>query len=362
MMAATFKITPNHRVGGDNPCFIIAEIGQNHQGCFETAKKLIKAAKECGADCAKFQKTNLPSRFNRAALNRPYLSANSFGPTYGEHRQYLEFSNEEFRQLQKYTNEIGIIFSASGMDKPSVDFLHQLDVPFLKLGSGDSTNWELQAYTASLGRPVVASTGMQDWSSTCHMYNLLSGLTTNLALLHCVSAYPTPPAECRISLIPVYRREFPKAVIGYSGHEEGFTVTLAAVALGAKIVERHMTLDHHQKGSDHKSSLEPAQFKQMVEQIRQIEAALGTPHKELLPCEMPTFLKLGKSLVTTRSLSAGSVLEADHLCAKVAEPPGLPAQDISRVIGATITRDLAEDESLQQSDISHLSNGLKSLH
>lgn len=198
---ACFELVPGRRIGRNEPCFIIAEVGQNHQGDIKIAKKLISAAKDCGADCVKFQKSDMKSKFNQAALDRPYNSPHSWGATYGDHKKHLEFSKEQFIELQRYAYEVGISFTASGMDQVSMDFLNSINVPFFKVGSGDANNLPLLVHTAKLGKPLVVSTGMQSISTVCDTFNAILPLNQRLCILQCTSTYPTPAEHVHLKVI-----------------------------------------------------------------------------------------------------------------------------------------------------------------
>ncbi|XP_044259170.1 sialic acid synthase [Tribolium madens] len=343
---AEIQIAPKYTIGNNRPTFIIAEIGQNHQGDVNTAKKLIRLAKESGADCVKFQKTCLTEKFNKTALTRPYPGANSWGPTYGEHKKFLEFSNEQFRELQSFANEIDILFTASAMDLQSLRFLASLKVPFIKIGSGDSNNLLLIKEAAATKIPLVISTGMQEMQGVRATYECVTQYHKNFALLHCVSAYPTPLEDINLEVINLYKKEFPDIVIGYSGHELGIDVSVAAVALGAKIIERHITLDKRQKGSDHQCSLEPQELKLLIKKIRELEIALGKPVKVFQPSEHPCYNKLGKSLVASRALRNGDILQLENIKIKVAEPKGIDASLLKDVLGKRVKGDINEDGTI----------------
>ncbi|GAB0100696.1 Sialic acid synthase [Sergentomyia squamirostris] len=261
-------------LGGSNRCFIIAEIGQNHQGNVNTAKEMIRKAAECGVDCVKFQRSNLEAKFTKSALDRLYPSPNSFGATYGDHKKFLEFSSEDFRELKTFTEDCGLIFSASAMDPVALDELISLEVDFIKIGSGDANNFPLLEKGKLSGRPLIISTGMQD-QGTIERINELIG-EEPFGLLHCVSCYPTSPEDANLQLIPEFRKNFRQATVGYSGHElETEIISLAAVAMGAKILERHFTLGKSLKGSDHKCSLEPQEMKKLVKNIRECFQEIG---------------------------------------------------------------------------------------
>ncbi|TRY85732.1 hypothetical protein DNTS_031917 [Danionella cerebrum] len=345
-MAREFELCPNRKIGGNQPCFIIAEIGQNHDGNFERAKELIKMAKECGADCAKFQKSVLEHKFNNRALERPYNSKNSWGKTYGEHKRYLEFNEDQYRELQKYANELGIFFTASGMDDMAVEFLDKLNVPFFKVGSGDTNNFPYLEKTAKKGRPMVVSSGMQSMETMQRVYETLKKYTQDFCILQCTSAYPLEPKDVNLRVITEYQKMFPDIPIGYSGHETGINITVAAVALGAKVVERHVTHNKEAKGSDHAASLDRDELKKLVDAIREVEKAMGSAHKCRLPCEEPCHNKLGKSVVAKVRVPKGTKLTLDMLCIKVAEPRGVAPEDIFELRGKKVLKDIEEDESI----------------
>ncbi|XP_057658886.1 sialic acid synthase [Diorhabda carinulata] len=326
--------------------FIIAEIGQNHQGNIEIAKKLIKIAKDCGADCVKFQKTDLKEKFNNKALLRPYNSPHSFGKTYGEHKQFLEFSKDDYRELKYFANKVGILVTASAMDVKSLEFLIDLEVPFIKIGSGDANNFILIEKAAKTAIPLVISTGMQNFVTVKQVYHLVSKYHKNFVFLHCVSAYPTPIEDINLNVINLFKSTFPDILIGYSGHELGTHISVAAVALGAKVIERHLTLNKNQKGSDHACSLDPVEFRSLVTNIRNVEAAMGRPIKEFQISEKPCYEKLGKTLVYTKRLKSGHKLENGDINVKVAEPKGIDGAEMAKIIGKKLLIDVLEDESI----------------
>ncbi|XP_015281630.1 PREDICTED: sialic acid synthase [Gekko japonicus] len=350
-MPLEFELCPGRLIGGDHPCFIIAEIGQNHQGDLEIAKRMIRVAKECGADCAKFQKSELEHKFNKRALERPYTSKHSWGETYGEHKRHLEFSHDQYRELQRYAKEIGIFFTASGMDEMAVEFLHELDVPFFKVGSGDTNNFPYLEKTAKKGRPMVISSGMQSMSTMQQVYQLVKPINPNFCFLQCTSAYPLEPEDVNLRVIAAYRSAFPDIPVGYSGHETGIAVSIAAVAMGAKVLERHITLDKTWKGSDHQASLEANELAELVRSIRMVEKAMGSPIKRLLPCEVACNEKLGKSVVAKVRIPEGTVLTLDMLTVKVGEPKGYLPEDIFNLVGKKVKINIGEDETVTEDAI-----------
>ncbi|TSN95670.1 Sialic acid synthase [Bagarius yarrelli] len=330
-MPLEFELCPGRVIGGNQPCFIIAEIGQNHQGDLEIAKKMIKMVKDCGADCAKFQKSELEYKFNKRALERPYTSKHSWGKTYGEHKRHLEFTHEQYRELQSYAREIGIYFTASGMDEMAVEFLHELKVPFFKVGSGDTNNFPYLEKTAKKGQECEI------------LYEILNADYTK-SVKYLPSGNYTPSGNNNDD--NEYQKEFPEIPIGYSGHEMGISISLAAVAMGAKVLERHVTLDKSWKGTDHSASLDPSELAELVRSIRIVERALGNGVKSMLPSEVPCHDKLGKSVVAKTAIPKGTELTLDMLAVKVAEPKGVAPEDIFELVGKKTLLDIGEDESI----------------
>ncbi|XP_069671850.1 sialic acid synthase isoform X2 [Periplaneta americana] len=237
------------------------------------------------------------------------------------------------------------------MDSASVDVLDTLEVPFLKIGSGDANNFPLLKYAASKKKPMVVSTGMQSMDTVRAIYKLLKAAKCRFCLLHCVSAYPTPAQDVNLRVIQTYKTEFPDVPIGYSGHELGITISISAIAMGAQVLERHITLDKSWKGSDHICSLTPSEFRELVDQVRTVEAALGSPAKQFQSSEEPCYNKLGKTLVAARHLSAGMSITEENIKVKVAEPKGCPAEKLYEVIGKKLLRDVGEDESIMCDDL-----------
>lgn len=347
------KLTDKISIGGKNKCLIIAEVGQNHQGDINIAKKYIKACKEAGADVVKFQKSDLKNKFNKTALAREYNSVNSFGKTYGQHKEFLEFTKDEFIELQNYANENDIMFSSSGMDIPSFDFLEQINCPFLKIGSGDTNNLELLKHVAKKNIPIILSTGMNNIDSVIRSVNtLLENGTTSLCLMQCTSAYPLNDSNVHLNVLKTFKKIFGnKIVLGYSGHDKGLPVTLASISLGAKVIEKHVTFDKTWKGTDHSASLNMEELKQLCSDVRRIENALGSEVKEMQECELACHNKLGKSLVLTRDIQANEILKESDLTVKVADPKGINPNRLFEVIGKTMKKDKLYDDSLVDDDI-----------
>jgi N-acetylneuraminate synthase/sialic acid synthase len=325
--------------------YVIAEIGHNHQGSVDKCKELFRVAKECGVDAVKLQKRDNRSLYTRAMYDKPYDNENSFGATYGEHREALEFGWDEYVELQRYCGEIGLTFFATAFDITSADFLARLDMPAYKIASGDLKTLPLLRHVASIGKPIIVSTGGATMDDIERAYDAIMPLNPQLAFLQCTAAYPAAPEELNLSVITTLRRRFPELVIGLSDHENGIAMAVAAHVLGGRIVEKHFTLNHTWKGTDHAFSLEPIGMRKLVRDLRRVRVALGTGLKCPLASEQRPLLKMGKKLVAAHALPAGHVLEAGDIAMKC-PGDGLPPYYLEQLVGATLLRPLEADENL----------------
>ncbi|KAI5615785.1 hypothetical protein C0J50_0466 [Silurus asotus] len=228
----------------------------------------------------------------------------------------------------------------------AVEFLHEINVPFFKVASADTNNIPYLEKLAKKGRPMVISSGMQSMETMRCVYQMMKKQNAEFTFLQCTSAYPLPLEHANLRIINEFQKEFPDIPIGYSGHEGGISVSVAAVALGAKVLERHVTLDKTWKGSDHAASLEPAELEDLIREIRTVELAMGSPVKQMLPCESSCHSKLGKSVVAKKALKKGTILTLEMLGVKVAEPPGIPPENIFKLVGKTIPVDVEEDDTI----------------
>ncbi|MEW6718162.1 MAG: N-acetylneuraminate synthase family protein [Chloroflexota bacterium] len=275
-------------IGKGNPTFIIAEIGINHNGILEVAKKLIDAALLAGCDAVKFQKRMpelcVPHDQRQVMRETPWGLM-----TYLEYRHRVEFGQKEYEGIDRYCRQKGIIWFASCWDKPSVDFIEQFNPPCYKIASASLTDDDLLEHINSKGKPVILSTGMSTMEQIRHAASLLDG--KRLLIAHSTSSYPAKNEELNLRMIQTLQQEF-DSPIGYSGHEVGLQTTYAAVVLGATFVERHITLDRAMWGSDQAASVEPGGFLRLVRDIRVIESALGDGIKQIYASEIPIMNKL----------------------------------------------------------------------
>lgn len=274
-------------VGDGFPCFIIAEIGINHNGSVDLAKKMIDIAVTTGCDAVKFQKRTVDVVYSKEELAKERTSV--FGKTNGDLKRGLEFGEEEYREIDAYCKQHGIMWFASCWDEQSVDFMENFDVPCYKIASASLTDDNLLRYTRSKGKPILLSTGMSTMEQIKHAVSVVG--EENLILYHCTSTYPSNADETNLRVIETFRKEF-SCPIGYSGHERGVTPSVLAVALGANSVERHITIDRTNWGSDQAASLEMAGLYHLVRDVRQTPILLGDGVKVVYQRELPIIEKL----------------------------------------------------------------------
>jgi N-acetylneuraminate synthase/sialic acid synthase len=334
------------KISDDEPCWVIAEIGHNHQGDLEKAKQLFREAKLAGASAAKLQKRDNRTLFTREAYGKPYEHENSFGRTYGEHREFLEFGTDEYLELQRFAREIGITFFSTAFDIPSADFLAKLDMPAYKTASGDIKNIPLLTHVARIGKPMIISTGGATLDDVRRAYDAVMPINRQVAILQCTAAYPVSWEELDLRVVTTYREQFPDVVVGLSAHDNGIAMAMVAYTLGARIVEKHFTLNRAMKGTDHAFSLEPVGMRKLVRDLGRAHVALGDGVKKLHPSEVPGITKMGKKLVAARPLSPGQVLTEADVAIK-SPGDGLPPYMLADVLGRVIKKALDVDEAIQ---------------
>jgi sialic acid synthase len=335
-------------------CYVIAEIGHNHQGDLEQAKQLVHAAKECGAHAVKFQKRDNRALYTREFYDSPYDNENSFGPTYGAHREALELGREEWIELRAYARDLGIGFVAAAFDRPSAEFLAELDLTAFKFASGDLKNTPLQRYVASLGKPMFLSTGGGVLADIERAVDAILPLNRQLAVLQCTAAYPAAAEDLNLNVITTLRERFPELVIGLSDHQNGIAMALIAYMLGARVIEKHFTLDHALKGTDHAFSLMPDGMRRLVRDLHRVPVALGNGVKRPLPVEQKPLEKMGKKLVAARDLELGHVLTEDDIAIKSPADGGLPPSELDRLVGRRLRRPVAFEDFLTFDDVEPL--------
>ena len=330
----------------DKKCLIIAEAGVNHNGRLDLALKLCDAAKEAGADVVKFQTWTTEKLITRSVAQADYQAKNT-GKTESQFEMLkkLELSYDDFRKIKEHCDDIGIIFASTADEAESLDFLVDLGIPFIKVGSGDIGNISFLKYMGSKGLPVILSTGMSTLADVDISINALKeGGAKDITVLHCTTNYPCPYEDVNLKAMLTLRDAF-HIPVGYSDHTIGRDVSVAAVALGATVIEKHFTLDCSMEGPDQAASTDPAGFVDLVKGIRIVEEALGTGIKEPTDAEAKISQVVTKRVVAKRTIKSGELFNDDNICIK-RNDIGEKACDWERVIGKKAVCDYKEDEGI----------------
>ena len=338
------------KVGDDTDCYVIAELGHNHQGSLDQCRKLFSLAKMCGANAVKLQKRDNRALFTKEMYDSPYNSENSFAPTYGAHREFLEFGRDEYIQLKLYAKEIGITFFSTAFDIPSADFLANIDMPAYKIASGDLTNTPLLKHVAKIGKPMIISTGGAEVADIVRAHDLLKSLGAKFAILQCTASYPAAFEELNLKVIKTFREQFSDTVIGLSGHDSGIAMSLVSYVLGARIIEKHFTLNRAMKGTDHAFSLEHSGLERLVRDLKRARIAMGDGVKRKYESEEKPLFKMAKKIVAKRDLPGGHTLQMADLTFKVPSD-GLAPHNVDLLIGAQLKRSVKEDEGIMLEDV-----------
>lgn len=339
------------RIGAGAPVFVIAEAGINHNGKLSLARKLIDAAARAGADAVKFQTFTPDLLVTKSAAKTAYQKKNE---RRGRESQYemlkrLVLPRAWHRELKRSAEKKGLIFLSTPFSLSDAEFLRKLGVPALKVGSSDANNIPYLRAIARWRIPIILSTGMSDLNEVRASVSAIQKAgNAKLIVLHCTTNYPTPFAEANLRAMQTLQKEL-DVLVGFSDHTEGNIAAIASVTLGASVIERHLTLDKTMPGPDHKASLNPKEFGELVRAVRDAEKALGTGKKELFPSEKEIAKVARKSLVTVTAIKKGETFSQKNLTTK-RPGTGLPPKDFDRVIDSRATRDIPADTLLTKKD------------
>lgn len=333
----------NKKIGHDQPTFIIAEAGVNHNGDLGLAKKLVEAAFYAGADAIKFQTWDTNRLITKQTHLAEYQAKNTaeYGSQF-EMLKALELKHDEFRELQSYANSVGILFFSTPDEEYSADFLDSIEVPIFKIGSAELTNIPFLLHISAKLKPIILSTGMATLGEVERAVNQIQELNDQLCILHCVSQYPAAPRDCNLLAMDTLKSAF-QLPVGFSDHTLGHEVAIAAVAKGACVIEKHMTLDTDLPGPDHSASLDPKSFREMVTAIRNVEEAIGNGRKEPKISELSTKEVVRKKIVAIKKIRKGhQVAESDLALKRAAQ--GWESQYIQFMVGRTAKEDIEIDQ------------------
>lgn len=327
--------------------YIIAEAGVNHNGSIELAKELVDIAKSSGADCVKFQTFKSENLVSNATQKAEYQIRATGDTSQKDMLKKLELSYDEFLELKNYCDKVGICFLSTPFDFDSIAFLNMIDMPFWKIPSGEVTNFPYLIALAKTGKPIIMSTGMCEMDEIeMAVHVLQENGAGDIKLLHCNTEYPTPFEDVNLSAMIEMQKKF-NVEIGYSDHTEGIEVAIAAVALGATVIEKHFTLSREMEGPDHKASIEPDGLAAMVSGIRNIEKAIGDGKKKVSASEKKNKIIVRKSIVAGRKIKKGEIFTEENITVK---RPGKGISPIhwNKVLGSKAVRDFEKDELIEQ--------------
>ena len=336
------------RIGIDEPCYIVAEIGINHNGKLDLAKKLIDGAVKCGANAVKFQKRSLEDLYKKNVLDDPTVESQGFEILVDVLKE-VEFDETDYREIIKYCKEKNITFLCTPWDKTSVDFLEKFDIPAYKIASADMTNLPLIHYLSQTKKPLIISTGMSTLEEIEKTVDFVKNEKIPFILLHCNSTYPSPTESLNLNLIPVLRTKF-DVPVGYSGHESGIIPSVTAANMGAVLIERHITLDKSMEGLDQAASIDIAELKNLIRYIREAEKAKGIAIKKMTRGEMRQRELLGKSLVCSSTIDVGDIFSENNIEVK-GPAKGLSPQYYYEIMGKKSPRKIEKGEYLQLTDL-----------
>ena len=331
----------------DTPPYIIAEVGHNHQGSVDLCKKIFLEAKRCGASAVKLQKRNNKKIFSKRVYNRIYNSDNSYGKTYGQHREFLEFGLKEYLALKKFCKKIKIDFFATAFDNDSLNFLKKVGVHAIKIASGDCSNLELIENAAKTKLPLIISTGGASLKDVEKVYAVVRKYHKNFTIMQCTSGYPPKFENLNLQVIKTYQKKFKDILIGYSGHENGVSIPIASYALGARIIEKHFTIDRTLKGTDQALSLSPSGLRRLIRDLIRTSSALGDGIKRMYEVEKLPLSKMTKILVSKKKLKKNHILKKKDLVLKIdGILNGFKQNQLEEVVGKQLKKNIEKEETI----------------
>lgn len=337
-------------IGEAEEPYVIAEIGINHNGDFELCKKMIAAAAHVGVDAVKMQKRTIEEMYTRDALDAPYNKPYAFGRTYGEHKHFLEFSDEQYVELQKYAHDKGVEFLVSGFDSTGFEFIDKvLDVPVHKVASPFITDYPLLKQVALYGKPIFLSTGMHTMAEIEDAVKYIKQFNDKLMVFHAVTMYPVPNDKVNLNVIKTFKERL-GTLVGYSSHDNSVAIPAAAVALGACVIEKHFTLDRTMVGPDHAASVEPRGMELIKKYSSAVHQSLGMAEREINENEKAARIKYGVSITSKRAIPKGKVITRDDIMVKC-PGGGISPVLFEEMIGKVAAVDIEEDKTIYEGQI-----------
>ncbi len=349
-MVNKIQVGPNRWIGETEEPYVIAEIGINHNGSFELCKKLIDAAAHAGVDAIKMQKRTIEEMYTKDALDAPYNKPYAFGKTYGEHKHALEFTDNQYFELQAYTHSLGVEFLVSGFDSTGFEFIEKkLNVPVHKVASPFITDYPLLKQIAKYGKPIFLSTGMHTMEEIKASVEYIKQFNNQLMVFHAVTMYPVPNEKVNLNVIKTFKEEL-GTLVGYSSHDKGVVVPAAAIALGACVIEKHFTIDRTMIGPDHIASVEPRGMELIKKYSTQVWQSLGSAHRDMNEHEKAARIKYGVSITSKRDIVSGKIIDEDDIMVKC-PGGGISPVQYWNLLGKKATKDITADKTIYDGDI-----------
>jgi len=344
------QVGPNRWIGEGEEPYVIAEIGINHNGSFELCKKMIDAGIHAGVDAIKMQKRTIEEMYTKDALNVPYTKPYAFGKTYGEHKHALEFTDEQYIELQKYTKASGVEFLVSGFDSTGFEFIDKvLNVPIHKVASPFITDYPLLKQIAEYGKPIFLSTGMHTMEEIKASVEFIKKINDKLMVFHAVTMYPVPNELVNLRNIVTLQKEL-NTLVGYSSHDNGVVVPAAAVALGACVIEKHFTLDRTMIGPDHAASVEPRGMELIKKYSYAVQQSLGSYERDCNETEKAARIKYGVSITSKCEILKGDTITEENIMVKC-PGGGISPVEFWNLLGKKATKDIQADKTIYDGDI-----------
>lgn len=331
-------------------CYYIAEVGHNHQGDIEKAKKLFDSAKKSGANAVKLQKRDNKSLYTKSFYSSPYSNPNSYADTYGLHREFLEFDDAQYKELKDYAKEIDIDFFATPFDFKSLEFLEKLGMKMYKIASADIVHLPLQEEIAKTKKSVLLSTGGATFTQVVKAKENIMKYNEDLSIMQCTASYPVRLEDMNLNVIKNFKEKFPECKIGLSDHENGIDAGPIAYMLGARVFEKHFTLNRANKGTDHAFSLEPAGLERFIRNIERVKTLLGSTEKKLLENEKQPLFKMRKSIVAAHDMNKGDKISLKNLSFK-SPGGGLTPDCLDIILNKILNKDKKIDDFITSEDI-----------
>ena len=341
------KFTINKKTITDkSQCYFVAELGANHCGNMKIAKDLIDMCKLAGASAVKLQKRSNKNLFTKKMYNSIYDNRNSYGPTYGKHREFLELTISQYKQLKKYAAKRKMLLVCTAFDEESLLELESINIQAYKIASADITNLPLIRKVASTRKPTFLSTGGSSMKDVELAYKTFTKVHNNLCIMQCTSIYPPKYDQLNLNVINSYKKKFKNNIIGLSSHESGIAMDVVAYVMGARVIEKHVTLNRAMKGTDQAFSLELIGLKKSIEYLTNAKKAFGSNIKKILQDEKPLLRKQTKSIVASRNLDINQVITLKDVCFKVNAGEGLNPTFLNKFLGKKIRKKVFKDEPL----------------